>query len=165
MKLNMNRTSKVLSGLFALVMLFSLNSCSFYKEVEVIMVDDISITKFDKDVVEVSVTLQLDNPNWYAVTLTQSEIDIFVNKKGMGKVHLVEKVKLESKSKSTKIIKLKADAEDLSGNFLENLLSLLFAKNADFQAVGIVKGKALLIGREIPIDISEQVDIKSLMSN
>jgi LEA14-like dessication related protein len=131
----------------------------------VVMVDDISITKFDKDVVEVSVTLQLDNPNWYAVTLTQSEIDIFVNKKGMGKVHLVEKVKLESKSKSTKIIKLKAGAEDLSGNFLENLLSLLFAKNADFQAVGIVKGKALLIGREIPIDISEQVDIKSLMSN
>jgi hypothetical protein len=132
-------------------MVFSLNSCSFYKEVEVVMVDDISITKFDKDVVEVSVTLQLDNPNWYAVTLTQSEIDIFVNKKGMGKVHLVEKVK--------------AGAEDLSGNFLENLLSLLFAKNADFQAVGIVKGKALLIGREIPIDISEQVDIKSLMSN
>lgn len=165
MILSTQRTSKFLTGLFALVMLFSLNACSFYKEVEVMAVDDIAITKFDKDIVEVSVTLQLHNPNWYAVTLTQSEIDIYVNKKGMGQVNLVEKVKLESKSKSTKTFKLKADAEDLSGNFLENLLSLLFAKKADFQATGMVKGRAFLISREIPVDITEAVDLKSLMGN
>ncbi|MDG1260726.1 MAG: LEA type 2 family protein [Flavobacteriales bacterium] len=165
MIVRMTSISNALAKACALMMIISLSSCSFYKEIEVLAVDDIAITEFNKDVVEVDLTVTVDNPNWYAVTLTQSEIDVFVNSKNMGAVQLVEKVKLPSKSKSTKVVKLRGDAEDLSGNFLDNLLSLLFAKNAEFQAKGTVTGRALLISRKIPVDITETVDIKGLMEN
>jgi LEA14-like dessication related protein len=141
----------------------TLVSCKFYKDVEVLAVEDINITKFNQDVVEAEITLKIENPNWYAVTLTQSDIDIFVNEKDMGKVVLLEKIKLPSKSINSRKLKLQGNFKDIKNSFLDNLLGMLFSSNAEFKASGSVTGKALLIKRKVDIDITEKVDLKSLM--
>ncbi|MDP4827216.1 MAG: LEA type 2 family protein [Flavobacteriales bacterium] len=159
MKSFVNHISRV--ALLFLVM-STMVSCKFYKDVEVLDVEDVNITKFNKDLVEAEITLRIKNPNWYAVTLTQSDIDVFVNQKEMGKVMLTEKVKLPSKSVNSRKLVLRGNYKDIKGSFLDNLLSLLFANKADFQAKGFVTGKALLVKRKVPVDFSESIDLKGI---
>lgn len=142
-----------------LIALLSLSSCSFYKEVEVLEIVDIEVTEFKPDLIEAKVIVKAHNPNWYAVTLTQSDIDVFVNKKEMGKVNLVEKVKLKSKTTDTKTLLLRGTPK-AAEDFLGNLLGLLFQNSVEFQAKGFVTGKALLIKRDVPVDLTEAVQLK-----
>lgn len=143
-------------------LIFMLASCSFYTEVEVKEVQNIAVTDFTQDLVQAEVTMLIHNPNWYAVTLTQSDIDVFVNQRDMGKVNLVEKVKLPSKSTTSYTIKLQGNYETVGNDFLGNLLGLLMAPEAEFKAKGYVKGRALLIGREVPVDITEMIDLRGM---
>ena len=46
---------KALRGVVALALIIQLSACSFYKEVEVSEVKDITVTRFDKDFVEAEV--------------------------------------------------------------------------------------------------------------
>ncbi len=139
-----------------------LTSCQFYKEVTVADVENIDVKEFNQDRMRADVTMILDNPNWYAVTLTKSDIDIFVNEKSMGKVALTEKIKIPAKTSVSHTISLEGGFEDVKSSFLENLLTLLFAPEATFQAKGYVKGRALMIGREVPVDITEAVDLRDM---
>lgn len=139
-----------------------LSSCQFYKEVTVADVKDIDVKEFNQDRVRADVTMVLDNPNWYAITLTKSDIDIFVNEKAMGKVELTEKIRIPAKTSVSHTISLEGGFEDVKTSFLENLLTLLFAPEATFQATGYVKGRALLISREVPVDITEAVDLRDM---
>jgi LEA14-like dessication related protein len=143
-------------------LLLMLSSCKFYKEVEVKEVQNIVVTDFTQELVQAEVTLLINNPNWYAVTLTQSDIDVFVNQRDMGKVNLVEKIKLPSKTTTTYTITLQGEYEAVSNDFLGNLLGLLIAPEAEFKAKGFVKGRALLIGREVPVDITEMIDLRGM---
>lgn len=145
-----------LSGLLLL-----LSSCSFYKEVEVSEVKNVKITRFDQDVVEAEITLELINPNWYAVTLTESFVDVYINGKEIGEVELKEKVKLPKKTTNLRTLVMVGDYEKMSSGFLDNLLTLLFANQAKFEAKGYMKGRALLITKKVEVDVQEFVDLRS----
>lgn len=155
------RISSLLASAMLLTALLSLSSCAFYKDVELLEVVDIDVTNFQPDLIEAKVTLKVDNPNWYAITLTQSDVDVYVNEKAMGKVELVEKVKIKGKSTETKTLHLKGNP-DGAGSFLGNLIGLLFSNSANFQAKGYVKGRALLISRKVPVDLTEAIDFEDL---
>ena len=155
------RFSSLMASLMLLAVVFSLSSCAFYKDVELLEVVDISVTNFQPNLIEAEVTLKVENPNWYAITLTQSDVDVYVNEKSMGKVQLAEKVKIKAKSTETKTLRLKGNP-DGAGNFLTNMIGLLFSNSANFQAKGYVKGRALMIHREVPVDLTEAIDLNDL---
>ena len=155
------RISSLMVNMILLAVVFSLSSCAFYKDVELVEVVDIKVVNFMPNLIEAEVTLKVDNPNWYAITLTQSDVDVYVNEKAMGKVELSEKVKIKAKSTETKTLLLKGNP-DGAGDFLSNMIGLLFSNSANFQAKGHVKGRALMISREVPVDLTEAIDLNDL---
>ncbi|MEO0404448.1 MAG: hypothetical protein AAF193_06220, partial [Bacteroidota bacterium] len=112
-----------------------------------------------KDLVEAEVELVLNNPNWYRVTLLESDVDVFINGKEVGKLTLKEKVILPNKTLSTRIITMSGDYEEISTSFLENLLTLLFSSTAKFEVIGTMKGRALLISRKVAIHEEDEIDL------
>ena len=63
-----------------LFMLSLLPGCKMYQEVEVLEVQNVEVTEFSEDLVEVEVELLVDNPNWYNVKIVESDLDLFLNK-------------------------------------------------------------------------------------
>ena len=136
-----------------------MSACNLYKDVEVSEIKDIVITRFDQDLVEAEIELVLNNPNWYRVTLLESDVDVFINGKEVGKLKLKEKVILPNKTSSTRIITMTGDYDEISSSFLENILTLLFSSTAKFEVIGTMKGRALMISRKVDIHEDDEIDL------
>lgn len=134
-------------------------SCNVYKEVEVSEVKEVRIIRFDQDAVEAEVELVINNPNWYRVVLLESDVDVFINGKEVGKLQLKEKVILANKTSSTRTIVMTGDYDEISSGFLDNLLTLLFANTAKFEVIGTMKGRALMISRKVDVKEETELDI------
>ena len=134
-------------------------SCNVYKDVEVAEVKEVKIIRFDQDAVEAEVELVINNPNWYRVVLLESDVDVFINGKEVGKLQLKEKVILANKTSSTRTIIMTGDYNDMSSGFLDNLLTLLFANTAKFEVIGTMKGRALMISRKVDVKEETELDI------
>jgi LEA14-like dessication related protein len=136
-----------------------LNSCTLYKEVEVLEVQNVSIKEFSENLVEVEVELLIDNPNWYKIKIIESDLDLFLNGREIGTLQLGQKVVVPKKTRSVQKISIYTDYDELRENFLQNVLTLLFARTTEVQAKGYIKAKGLLVAKKIPVDIKEEIDL------
>ena len=135
----------------------SLSSCSLYEDVDVIEVQNVDVKEFSKDIIAADIFLKIDNPNFYKIKLTESDIDLFMNGKKMGKLHLREPLELRKREVSVQALRMTADISDMSGDFLANTLMLLFAKSVELKAEGYVRGKAMGIGRKVKVDFKTNI--------
>lgn len=140
-------------------------SCNIYKDVEVYEIKEVEVTRFDQDAVEAEVEIILNNPNWYRVTLVDSDVDVYMNGKKVGKLNLKEKVILPNKTVATRTIVMTGDYDEISGSFLENLLTLLFASTAKFEVIGTMNGRALMISRKVDIKEETEIDLREFQMN
>jgi LEA14-like dessication related protein len=146
---------------FSLLMLsLALSSCTLYKDVEVVHVGEIRVTEMGQDGVKAEIDLTLSNPNSFNVKLVDSDIDVWVNNAPIGKVRLAENLLINKKSNEPLVLKLMSSYDDLSPDFLATALSLIFARNAQFKAEGYIKGKALLIGKKVDVQVDQEVKLK-----
>src|SRR5690606_30035989 len=100
-----------------LFLLIGLASCNLYKEVEVTTVGDLRITEMGKDGIFAEVPLTIHNPNSFRLKLVESDIDLMINRKAMGKVNLAEPLYITRKSTGDYVLKLRTDYENLSPDF------------------------------------------------
>lgn len=133
-------------------------SCKFYQPVEVLEVQDVRVVEFSDKMIVAEVDLLIENPNWYKVKLTKSAIDLEVNGADIGQMELGEKLTIPKKSKSVQTVTIEADYEELQTNFLQNFLTLLFNPKVKFKAEGYMKGRALFIGKKVPVLIEAELD-------
>ena len=144
---------------FSFLILF-LGSCNIYKDVEVYEIKEVEVTRFDQDAVEAEVKIILNNPNWYRVTLVDSDVDVYMNGKKVGKLNLKENVILPNNTVATKTVLMTGDYDEISGSFLESLLTLLFSSTAKFEVIGTMKGRALMISRSVEIHEETEIDLR-----
>jgi LEA14-like dessication related protein len=137
-------------------LIMMLQSCAVYKEVEVKEILDINILEMNNDGADCEIFLNVENPNNYKITLTESEVDLFFESKFLGHVELVENLVLPKKSVSTVKMKCKADYESLQ-QVLGNVITLLFKTEYVMEGKGFVKGKALLVGKKFPVEFKEKI--------
>ena len=134
------------------------HSCTLYNDVEVLEVQDVRVKEFSDKVIVAEVDLLIDNPNWYKVKLTKSEIDLAINGKDVGQMGLGEKLTIPKKTKSTHTVLIEADYEVLQTNFLQNFLTLLFNPEVKLKADGYITGRALFVSKKVPVLIEEDID-------
>ncbi len=137
-----------------------LSACSYYNDVQVLKVMNVEIVEFSTDIINASVEIEINNPNWYDIKLIDSDLDLFVNGKSMGTVHLAEKVVIPKKSISIQKVEVISDIKDAQGNFLQSVMSLLFRKTALLEIKGEVKAKGFMVAKKIPVEIKEEMDIR-----
>jgi LEA14-like dessication related protein len=131
-----------------------LSSCAVYKDVEVTEVLDIQVLEFDHEGAECEIFLSIYNPNPYKITLTESHVDLFFDGKSLGEVQLLEKVVIPKKAQSTISMKCEASYENLQA-IMGNIITLMFQSEYVLEGNGYIRGKALLVSKDVPVVFKE----------
>ena len=135
---------------FATVLLasFLLSSCSVYKEVEVHEVPDVQLVEFGADGMDLTIWVDIENPNWYKVHLTETEIEVFLEGKSLGNITLNETLIVPKKSRSVQPMAIHSSISSLDA-LLGNIFTLLFKEKFEVVGRGYVKGRAFFIVRKV----------------
>ena len=148
-----------LSICMLLLTAMTLTSCG-YEDVEVKEIRNVEVTKFSAEEFEANVTVLVDNPNWYKLTLTESDFDIYISGQHMGKGSLVEELEVPKKTEGEFTVTVKGNIASAGGNVLGGLLNILMSEKQTVRLAGIATGKAMMFKREVLFDFEEEFEMK-----
>ncbi len=149
------------SWLWMLVLMASLSSCKLYEEVKVSDVQDVIIGDVTSDGVEAQIYFEIENPNWYKMTLKESNIEVYVEGKYFGVIDQFDEIIIPKHSKTTQVLRVKASSKALN-DLIGNALKLFFQNELKLEARGYVVGKALLVKKRIDVKVVESVKKEDL---
>lgn len=140
------------------------SSCTFYKEVKMNEVKEVVITRFDQQGVTATVTVAIDNPNWYKIVAQKGEVNVTLNGKPAGVIRFDERYIIPKKSTGEYTFTLDGsfDPTQGGGGFLDTLLNLIITREATFEANGELHGKAMFVKRKVPVVFTEKVDLRNM---
>lgn len=118
--------------------------------------------KIDGKTITFNAGVKMSNPNWFAVKIKRSMLDVYVEEQYMGKVSLEKKVKLKAKRESVLQFPLKAELED---GAMFTILRYASKETVNVRLKGKVKGGVWFFSKKIEIDETRQVSGKSLQLN
>ena len=143
-----------LSTIFALALLFSSCKMFSFENPELRGKEKISISSVKGRTIEFVADVKVFNPNWYALKVKPSTLDLYVEGEYMGKVHLDKKVKLKGKIES-----------DLSATFTATLTAGALIKAIKYatqdeikiQLKGKIKGGVFFVSKNFDINETKTI--------
>lgn len=150
------RFFNVLVPLLAIVTLFS--SCSF-QDLEIRNVENFEIEKTENGKVEGVMKVRIYNPNNFAITVTNADLDVFAANVRVGDAHLSKKFKISAKSEETYDIEVDANIQNLLTGGLGSLVSVLSGKKPKVMLEGELKARSFLISKTIPIKLETEIPL------
>lgn len=142
-----------------LFILFGLNSCIQYKEVEVVDVPEVGIKKISLKGIDIEVAMQIKNPNKYDISIVDSDLTLFAEGKKVGVARVKEKIKLKKKSNKIYRFTIQTTASDILSSAIPVLTSFITKNNLDLQVQGDIKAKAKGIGKRFPVNFTQRVKL------
>jgi LEA14-like dessication related protein len=136
-------------GVIALALLFFLISCGSFKEPILRKSDEFKLTEFQGKKVSFSINIEIENNNWYALKIKPSNVDVFLEDKNVGKLFLIEKVKIPANK--TSVLTIPARLELADGAFFLIMKSIT-KENVPIRFNGKIKGGILFIYKNFTID-------------
>lgn len=130
-------------------LLVLISSCSSFKEPIIKGSDDFKLTQFEGKKISFSLALKIENTNWYALKIKPSTVDLYLDDKLIGKLHLLEKVKIPAKRTSELIVPARIDLAD--GAML-SLFKIISNDQVALRLNGKVKGGILFIFKNFHVD-------------
>ncbi len=138
------------------LMVVAMSSCKVYEEVKVSDVQDVVLGEVTSDGVEAQIYFEVENPNWYKMTLKESNIEVYVEGKYFGTIDQFDEIIIPKHSKTTQVLRVKASSKALN-DLIGNALKLLFKNELKLEAKGYVVGKALLVRQRIDVSVVETI--------
>jgi LEA14-like dessication related protein len=136
-----------------------LSACASFKEPTILETKGVELKKIEGKKITFSVGVKVLNPNWYALKIKKSTVDIYVEDKFMGQVFLEDNLKFKAKKENELNVPLQAVLEDGA------LLTALRYANAEQVAVrieGKVKGGVWFFSKRFPVNEKRTVSGKDL---
>ena len=137
---------------------FLFSSCSFIQDLKIKGITDVSPRIENKEIL-LDAKLQVQNTNFYAIKLKQSDLTISIDDKELGNLTLAEKIVFKRKSEANYPLKLKVKLAD-GAMFM--LLRNAFKKEVTLKINGTVKGSGLGIPKTIQVDEVKTIDASVL---
>ena len=135
-------------GAIALALFFLLTSCGSFKEPILKKSDDFKLTEFKEKKVSFSINIEIENNNWYALKIKTSNVDVFLEEKNVGKLFLIDKVKIPAKK--TSVLTIPARLELADGAFFIIMKSIT-KENVPIRFNGKIKDRILFIYKNFTI--------------
>lgn len=157
---NIAHTLVKLSIVFSLLALLS---CSAYKEVEMLGVQNYNIDNITKENVDLAITVKVNNPNDYNIKIKKTALDLFIETNKVGKAQMKEDVVLKKNTNAEYTFVVTADYKELSNGVLKAAPTAIFKNNIRIGAKGRVKAKAFGVGKKFDLDLVDTINIKELM--
>lgn len=133
---------------FVSIIIF-LSSCSSFKEPIIKGSDDFKLTQFEGKKITFSLTLAIENNNWYALKIKPSNVDLYLEDKLIGNLHLLNKVTIPAK-KTTELI-VPARIEFVDGAMI-SLFKIISKDQVAVRLNGKVKGGVLFVYKNFSVD-------------
>lgn len=147
-------------NLLALSLLLLLVACAPFKEPEFEKYDGFEMGKRDgTKSIDFKIKATVNNPNFYALKVKPSTVEVFINGEKVGDIHLTEKIKMKARKSTSLEVPLHADLEK---GVMMKLMSIAVRDSVFVQIKGDVKGGALFIYRTFPVDFKKNVSSKGL---
>lgn len=142
-----------------LLLLTLVSSCAIYQEPDLTKVGSFQFEKLKGKTINFSLETTVDNPNWYAIKINPSTVDVYVENLLIGQLTLQSKVRYARKSTSTVTAPLTATLAD---GALINLVRLAGKNEVEVVLKGKVKAGVWFISKKIPVENKQTIDGKLL---
>ena len=87
--------------LFILTAFVLLTGCATFQEPEFRGSEGVKMDKMDGKEITLSANVKVYNPNWYALKIKPSTVDVYLEDKLMGTIELTKKVKMKGKQETS----------------------------------------------------------------
>jgi LEA14-like dessication related protein len=151
----MQNKNKIIAwvGLFLI-----LTSCSFqqpaFKKYE-----GFDMGKIDAKQVSFAIKVSIYNPNWYALKVKPSSLDISTSDGKIGTLYLDEQIKIKGKKETSIVAPMHVDLEK---GIMMKLMSFGLRDSIKINLKGDVRGGVFFITKKFPMDFSRSVSPKDL---
>ena len=135
-----------------------LSACAFqqptFKSVE-----GVDMGKMDASKVSFTVKVKVENPNWYALKVKPSSLDVSTTDGKLGTLHLDEKIKMKGRKETLIVAPMHVDLEK---GILMKMVSFGFKDSVKINLKGDVRGGVFFITKKIPMDFSKSISTKDI---
>lgn len=128
-----------------------------YKSIEYVELESASV-EVENNVGVINLIVKLNNPNFYPINISESDLDIYMNGTHLGLINTKLNIKLASNSESVAEIPIEVNILDLIFN-VPNIWSLFKAKEVTFKFKGTITGKTIIGQKEFEIDEEETISL------
>ncbi|MFP4663398.1 MAG: LEA type 2 family protein [Bacteroidales bacterium] len=119
---------------------------------------DYQVEKLNLEEIKIKIWLPIENPNNLNFTVSNVDLDIYVNGLKLGKVTKLEKVHIPKNSKGTHAIRLEVKMKDLGVSAI-TALSQLRSKQIILKIDGAVTVSKFVIVKKIKVEVEDKVKI------
>ena len=148
-------------GLITLFSVVFLTSCFDYEDVDFKGVQNIGLEDRSGGIITLRMDIKVNNPNSYNIKIKKSSLDVFVNGSKVGKTKMKNNIVLKKNHQDIYPMYLTLSEKELKSSALSSIGSLLTGK-MKVRIKGEIKAKVYGIGKKVPIDLEESVNLGSL---
>ena len=150
------------TGVKIALLLFFLNSCMTYEDVQFRGVDNFKVEGFDKEKVKLKFDARVYNPNDYNITVRAHNIDLGVSGKSLAKASLTKKVVVKKNATDSYPVEIVVKLKDLLDGLGSSVLNLFTSQSVNLEITGNAKVSAKGLSKKFPIDFDFPVDLNEL---
>lgn len=152
---------KFIFGMAILLPFLLLSSCVSYDEVKITNIKQVDLKNFVGKEILLSAEVEIENPNSYSISVTDSDFDISTGNKLLGNFKIDNKVNIPKASKEYHELVFKVNMDDLAPGAQNTLLKMVLSgkQEMDLKVDGYIEAKAFLLKRKFPISFQDRVKI------
>jgi len=145
--------------LFILSAFVLFTGCATFQEPEFRGSEGVKMDKLDGKEITLSAKVKVYNPNWYALKIKPSTVEVYLEDKLMGTVELTEKVKMKAKQESSLSLPLLATLEE---GAMFTALRYATKEQVKVRIKGKVKGGIFFVSKKMDVDETKTISGKDL---
>lgn len=134
--------------------------CTALQPVEVVRVDGLSDLRISRGGIGGELTLVVNNPNPVAISAESIDVQLSISGTPVGEVQLPYSQSIPKGTNQTLQLSIQAETKALLGVLESNLMRFLTGEEVEVRVVGEVKGSALGIAVDIPVDSKQNMKIQ-----
>ena len=144
-----------------LILLFVLLGlgCSKPTQPELVRVKNLEVHEFTEDVVTLTGSAILFNPNKYSIAVKEIDINVKVNNQAVGKVKQIGEVNVPANAEFEVPLNVTFDPEDVYDNLLSGIINYIMKGEFDVHYQGIIRIKVGGLVFKVPVDHMDTVKI------
>ena len=125
--------------------------CSGFEEIQLLNVKDVTYQEFKGNVLRLSITATVNNPNRFNVKIKTADMYLRLNDRVIGTVTQIEQITLAGRTQKDYKIHVAIELKDLLTN-LTNLFRLLMNDQKNLNLSGTVHVKSFMYSKTFQVD-------------
>ncbi len=142
-----------------LLTVLSVASCSRPEEPEFVRMKNLKVEEFTEEVVKISGTAILYNPNNFAITAKEADVEVTVNDQAVGKAKQIAEVNVPAKSEFEIPLNANFAPEEIYDNLLSGLIGYIMKGEFDVHYKGVIRIKVSGVVFRVPVDHKAKVKL------